>query len=150
MIHQTETISVELVEVESWCTCSHFVGDLKATASDHGAQKPWSQKDKCHVFTPIHAVVTTIQVFIFGQSPRSQQQKALAFAKVLTGMYTCPVQVRAHKSTPPLEDASICLHCFCTCTDSRSTPVAQSAPRNLLTRWDVSSIPANGIFLTKT
>ena len=33
--------------------------------------------------------------------------------------------------------------------DSRSTPVAQSAPRNLLTRWDVSSIPANGIFLTK-
>ena len=30
-----------------------------------------------------------------------------------------------------------------------STPVAQSAPRNLLTRWDVSSIPANGIFLTK-
>ena len=34
------------------------------------------------------------------------------------------------------------------CT-SRSTPVAQSAPRNLLTRWDVSSIPANGIFLTK-
>ena len=32
---------------------------------------------------------------------------------------------------------------------SRSTPVAQLAPRNLLTRWDVSSIPANGIFLTK-
>ena len=32
---------------------------------------------------------------------------------------------------------------------SRSTPVAQSAPRNLLTRWDMSSIPANGIFLTK-
>ena len=37
------------------------------------------------------------------------------------------------------------------CCDSlyTSTPVAQSAPRNLLTRWDVSSIPANGIFLTK-
>ena len=35
---------------------------------------------------------------------------------------------------------------FSTC---RSTPVAQLAPRNLLTRWDVSSIPANGIFLTK-
>ena len=32
--------------------------------------------------------------------------------------------------------------------DSRSTPVAQLAPRNFLTRWDVSSIPANGIFLT--
>ena len=32
---------------------------------------------------------------------------------------------------------------------SRSTPVAQLAPRNLLTRWDVSSIPVNGIFLTK-
>ena len=31
----------------------------------------------------------------------------------------------------------------------RSTPVAQLAPRNLLTRWDVSSIPANGIFLPK-
>ena len=28
----------------------------------------------------------------------------------------------------------------------RSTLVAQLAPRNLLTRWDVSSIPANGIF----
>ena len=35
---------------------------------------------------------------------------------------------------------------YCT---GRSTPVAQLAPRNLLTRWDVSSIPANGIFLTK-
>ena len=34
-------------------------------------------------------------------------------------------------------------------TVGRSTPVAQLAPRNLLTRWDVSSIPANGIFLTK-
>ncbi|CAM9200903.1 unnamed protein product, partial [Ascophyllum nodosum] len=34
-------------------------------------------------------------------------------------------------------------------TISRSTPVAQLAPRNLLTRWDVSSIPANGIFLIK-
>ena len=34
-------------------------------------------------------------------------------------------------------------------TSCRSTPVAQLAPRNLLTRWDVSSIPANGIFLTK-
>ena len=28
-------------------------------------------------------------------------------------------------------------------------PVAQRLPCNLLTRWDVSSIPANGIFLTK-
>ena len=28
-------------------------------------------------------------------------------------------------------------------------PVAQRQPRNLLTRWDVSSIPVNGIFLTK-
>ena len=34
-------------------------------------------------------------------------------------------------------------------TAGRPRPVAQSAPRNLLTRWDVSSIPANGIFLTK-
>ena len=32
---------------------------------------------------------------------------------------------------------------------NNTTPVAQLAPRNLLTRWDVSSIPANGIFLTK-
>ena len=38
---------------------------------------------------------------------------------------------------------------FITYYGSQSTPVAQSAPRNLLTRWDVSSIPANGIFLTK-
>ena len=37
----------------------------------------------------------------------------------------------------------------CILPHSRSTPVAQLAPRNLLTRWDVSSIPANGIFLTK-
>ena len=36
-----------------------------------------------------------------------------------------------------------------TVQNSRSTPVAQLAPRNLLTRWDVSSTPANGIFLTK-
>ena len=28
-------------------------------------------------------------------------------------------------------------------------PVAQRYPCNRLTRWDVSSIPANGIFLTK-
>ena len=28
-------------------------------------------------------------------------------------------------------------------------PVAQRYPCNLLTRWDVSSIPANGFFLTK-
>ena len=28
-------------------------------------------------------------------------------------------------------------------------PVAQRYPGNLLTRWDVSSILANGIFLTK-
>ena len=42
--------------------------------------------------------------------------------------------------------------------DGRNLPVMgveryiltiQVAPRNLLTRWDVSSIPANGIFLTK-
>ena len=45
--------------------------------------------------------------------------------------------------------------CVCVCVfiklhiKSRSTPVDQLAPRNLLTRWDVSSIPANGIFLTK-
>ena len=26
---------------------------------------------------------------------------------------------------------------------------SSEVPRNLLTRWDVSSIPANGIFLTK-
>ena len=28
-------------------------------------------------------------------------------------------------------------------------PVAQRYPCNLLTRWDMSSIPANGILLTK-
>ena len=28
-------------------------------------------------------------------------------------------------------------------------PGSSEVPRNLLTRWDVSSIPANGIFLTK-
>ena len=38
---------------------------------------------------------------------------------------------------------------FHICMSGRSTPVAQLAPRNLLTRWDVSSIPANGIFRTK-
>ena len=31
----------------------------------------------------------------------------------------------------------------------RFAPVAQRETCNLLTRWDVSSIPANGIFLTK-
>ena len=29
------------------------------------------------------------------------------------------------------------------------TPVAQRYPCNFLARWDVSSIPENGIFLTK-
>ena len=29
-------------------------------------------------------------------------------------------------------------------------PGSSEVPRNPLTRWDVSSIPANGIFLTKT
>ena len=43
----------------------------------------------------------------------------------------------------------LCTAAFTVHNISRSTPVAQSAPRNLLTRWDVSSIPANGIFLTK-
>ena len=43
----------------------------------------------------------------------------------------------------PCRLESILENTYCT------TPVAQSAPRNLLTRWDVSSIPANGIFLTK-
>ena len=28
-------------------------------------------------------------------------------------------------------------------------PGSSEVPRNPLTRWDVSSIPANGIFLTK-
>ena len=28
-------------------------------------------------------------------------------------------------------------------------PSSSEVPRNPLTRWDVSSIPANGIFLTK-
>ena len=32
---------------------------------------------------------------------------------------------------------------------SRSPPGSSEVPRNPLTRWDVSSIPANGIFLTK-
>ena len=44
--------------------------------------------------------------------------------------------------------SSLLIVIYC-CTVSRTTPVAQLAPRNLLTRWDVSSIPANGIFLTK-
>ena len=33
------------------------------------------------------------------------------------------------------------------CTAGR--PGSSEVPRNPLTRWDVSSIPANGIFLTK-
>ena len=46
-------------------------------------------------------------------------------------------------------DCAVMCNLFNKYTHTRSTPVAQSAPRNLLTRWDVSSIPANGIFLTK-
>ena len=35
-------------------------------------------------------------------------------------------------------------------SSSRLGPASSSeVPRNPLTRWDVSSIPANGIFLTK-
>ena len=32
---------------------------------------------------------------------------------------------------------------------STGRPGSSEVPRNPLTRWDVSSIPANGIFLTK-
>ena len=35
------------------------------------------------------------------------------------------------------------------CSTEPVAPLAQRYPCNLLTRWDVSSIPANGIFLTK-
>ena len=38
---------------------------------------------------------------------------------------------------------------FLVTTEEPATPVAQRYPCKLLTRWDVSSIPANGIFLTK-
>ena len=34
-------------------------------------------------------------------------------------------------------------------TDCTGRPGSSEIPRNPLTRWDVSSIPANGIFLTK-
>ena len=34
-------------------------------------------------------------------------------------------------------------------THSAGRPGSSEVPRNPLTRWDVSSIPANGIFLTK-
>ena len=34
-------------------------------------------------------------------------------------------------------------------TPTTGRPDSSEAPRNPLTRWDVSSIPANGIFLTK-
>ena len=35
------------------------------------------------------------------------------------------------------------------CSISAGRPGSSEVPRNPLTRWDVSSIPANGIFLTK-
>ena len=35
------------------------------------------------------------------------------------------------------------------CDDRPVAPVAQRLARNLVTRWDVSSIPVNWIFLTK-
>ena len=35
------------------------------------------------------------------------------------------------------------------CDDQAGRPGSSEVPRNLLTRWDVSSTPANGIFLTK-
>ena len=38
----------------------------------------------------------------------------------------------------------MCGWCLAYCTGGSS-----EVPRNPLTRWDVSSIPANGIFLTK-
>ena len=52
----------------------------------------------------------------------------------------------------PTNNICVTIHTIHLCSvfiRDRSTPVAQLAPRNLLTRWDVSSIPANGIFLTK-
>ena len=60
-----------------------------------------------------------------------------------------PTKIRNHNSHINRRNLiALFISLILTC-HSQSTPVAQLAPRNLLTRWDVSSIPANGIFLTK-
>ena len=40
-------------------------------------------------------------------------------------------------------------YCSCWSVLEAGRPGSSEVPRNPLTRWDVSSIPANGIFLTK-
>ena len=43
----------------------------------------------------------------------------------------------------------VCVCVICVYYTVPVAPVAQRYPCNLLTRWDVSSIPADGIFLAK-
>ena len=44
--------------------------------------------------------------------------------------------------------AGLCVEHF-SCLKSTGRPGSSEVPRNPLTRWDVSSTPVNGIFLTK-
>ena len=57
----------------------------------------------------------------------------------------CPISFSI--TVPSLELSCKDVRCYCSaCTDY---PGSSEVPRNPLTRWDVSSIPANGVFLTK-
>ena len=57
-----------------------------------------------------------------------------------------PPKVRRHKAISPQGSSSNGCSLF---PHPAGRPGSSEVPRNPLTRWDVSSIPANGIFLTK-
>ena len=69
--------------------------------------------------------------------------------RVTSGVYTVILRARLI-STPVLSTCP--LHTNSGCGKERriaGRPGSSEVPRNPLTRWDVSSIPANGIFLIK-
>ena len=74
---------------------------------------------------------------------------ASSYSHVAVSSVFCPqyyIHISAQTRGAPLRYARFFLYKSALFS---ATPVAQSAPRNLLTRWDESSIPANGIFPTK-
>ena len=61
------------------------------------------------------------------------------------GIFIFPVQL----TTSRIGNLTRLIHTLLYVMTIHGRPGSSEVPRNPLTRWDVSSIPANGIFLTK-